>query len=96
MISKDQVKHIASLARLEVSEEDVENLSKELSAVLGYAEKLNAADTEDAGITMNAATSVNVFRDDENPDESNEEIARNLVESAPLSEDGYIKVKSIL
>lgn len=96
MLSNDEVKHIASLARLEVSEEEVENLAKDLSAVLGYVEKLNVADTKDAEITMNASMSVNVFRDDENPDEPNEYIAMKLVGSAPLSEDNYVKVKSIL
>lgn len=96
MISKDQVKHIAALARLEVSESEVESLSKDLSAVLGYVEKLNSADTKDVEITMNAASAVNVFRDDESPDEPNAEMAKRLVESAPMSEDGYVKVKSIL
>lgn len=96
MISKDQVKHIAALARLEVSESEVESLSKDLSAVLGYVDKLNSVDTKDVEITMNTASAVNVFRDDENPDEPNAEMAKRLVESAPMSEDGYVKVKSIL
>ena len=41
MISKEEVKHIAKLARLGFGSKEVENLHKELSKILDYMEKLN-------------------------------------------------------
>ncbi len=96
MIDKDQVKHIASLARLKVSDDEIGKLSKDLSAVLDYVKELNKVDVSDVSPTLNASSSENVFRDDDEQDEQNTELAKKLIDSAPESEDGYIKVKSIL
>ncbi len=96
MIDKDQVKHIASLARLKVSDDEIGKLSKDLSVVLDYVKELNKVDVSDVSPTLNASSSENVFRDDDEPDKQDAELAKKLIDSAPENEDGYIKVKSIL
>jgi len=96
MIDKEQVKHIASLARLKLEDKEVEQFSKELSEVLSYVEKLNEIDFSDVSPTLSATSDVNVFRNDEEPDEQSEEMTKKLLDSAPDNEDGYIKVKAIL
>ena len=45
MISKEQVEHIAKLARIELREKEKEKFTNELSSILGYVEKLNKVDT---------------------------------------------------
>lgn len=96
MIDKNQVKKIAELARLKLAEEDVEKFSKDLSSVLTYIEDLNNADLSGVEPTFHAVSQKNIFRSDDEPDEQNLELAKKLVDLAPDSEDGYIKVKSIL
>ena len=46
MLSKAEVQKIANLARIEITDEEAEKYSKELSDILGFVEKLNEADTE--------------------------------------------------
>jgi len=96
MIDKEKVKHIASLARLNVEDRDLDKLAKDLSAILDYVEELNEVDVSDISPTLNATSSSNVFREDDEPDKEDAELAKRLVEAAPDNEDGYIKVKSIL
>lgn len=96
MIDKDQVKHIASLARLKVKDEEVDKLSKDLSAILDYVKELNKVDVSDVSPTLSATSSENVFREDDEPDKQDVELAKKLINLAPDSEDDYIKVKSIL
>ena len=96
MIDKEQIKHIASLARLKVSEDELDKLTKDLSAVLDYIAELDKVDVSDVSPTLHAATSQNVFRDDESPDDANPELSEKLINLAPDSEDGHIKVKLIL
>ena len=49
-ITKEQVKHVAKLARLKLSEEELVSSTKELSSILDYMEKLNELDTSDVEI----------------------------------------------
>ncbi|MBI3671359.1 Asp-tRNA(Asn)/Glu-tRNA(Gln) amidotransferase subunit GatC [Candidatus Azambacteria bacterium] len=95
MISKEQVKHIAALARLSVKDEELEKISSDLSSILDYVAELNEIDVSDVSPTLTANFEGNVFRNDEEISQDLE-VAKRLVESAPDKEDGYIKVKAIL
>jgi aspartyl-tRNA(Asn)/glutamyl-tRNA(Gln) amidotransferase subunit C len=63
-ISRDEVRHVARLARLEFSATQEDRLTEQMNSILGYMDKLNELDT--AGLTpMSHATGLrNVFRDD--------------------------------
>jgi len=64
-ISREEVKHIALLSRLELSEEEAELFSEHISEILDYVEKLQSLDVEGVEPTSHAVPMFNVMRDDE-------------------------------
>lgn len=62
---KIDVKHVAKLANLPLTPEEEEKYSEQLSAILGYFEKLNEVDTSDVEPTFNVTGQSNVMREDE-------------------------------
>ena len=64
-LSKDQVRHIAKLARLRLSDEEVDKFSKELTSILGYVDMLQEVDTKNVPATAQVTGQENVFRPDE-------------------------------
>ncbi|WP_243299515.1 Asp-tRNA(Asn)/Glu-tRNA(Gln) amidotransferase subunit GatC [Bacillus litorisediminis] len=92
-ISLDEVKHVAHLARLEITEEEAVMFTKQLDAIISYAEQLNELDTENIEPTSHVLDMKNVMREDI-PEKGlpREEVLKN----APDHEDGQIKVPSIL
>lgn len=95
MISKEEVKHIAVLARLDIGEEELEKMQKELSVILDYMEELKSLDTSNIEPGFFSNILKNVDRSD-TPCERDLEETIKLIKAAPETEDNYIKVKSIL
>ncbi len=96
MIGKEEVKHIAKLARLGISSQEEKKFQKDLSSILDYIDSLNKADV--SGVNplyhpMEEFFDENVTREDIDQEQ---EIADKLIESAPDKKKRYIKVKSIL
>lgn len=92
-ISKEQVKHVAHLARLAITEEEADQFQKQLDAIITYAEQLNELDTTNIEPTSHVLTINNVFREDK-PGKGLpvEEVLKN----APDHKDGQIRVPAIL
>lgn len=92
-ISKDQVKHVAHLARLAITEEEAERFTSQLDQIISFAEQLNELDTENVEPTSHVLDMKNVMREDI-PQKGLpvEEVLKN----APDSKDGQIRVPSIL
>ena len=65
MIDRDQVLHVARLARLRVGEDEIERMSKELSSVLDHIEKISELDLEGVEPTSHVIDVENVMRPDE-------------------------------
>lgn len=63
-LSKQEVEHVAKLARLAVSEEEKEAFGRQLSEILTYVGKLNELDTSKVEPTSHVLDLSNVFRDD--------------------------------
>ena len=81
-LTEDQVRHIAKLARLQISEEEVKKFSKELTSILTYIDMLNELDTEGVEPTAQVTGLTNVYRKDEIvPSEATKE---ELLECSPL------------
>ena len=95
MISKQEVRHIAKLARLNMSEKEEEKFAKELSSILDYVEKLKQADIREMEPISHPFEIENVVRKDEERIGKDKSGNQRLVEMAPESKNGYIKVKSI-
>lgn len=64
-LTADQVRHIAKLARLSLSEEEVTKFAKELTSILGYVDMLREVDTEGVEPTAQVTGQENVLREDE-------------------------------
>jgi aspartyl-tRNA(Asn)/glutamyl-tRNA(Gln) amidotransferase subunit C len=64
-ISREDVRHVARLARLALSPDDEGRMQRELDAILSYIDKLSALDTEGVEPTSHAVPLVNVMREDE-------------------------------
>jgi aspartyl-tRNA(Asn)/glutamyl-tRNA(Gln) amidotransferase subunit C len=65
MISREEVEHVARLARLALSDAEKDRMGAELSAILTYIDTLKALETESVEPTSHAVPLVNVMRDDE-------------------------------
>lgn len=92
-ISKEQVQHVALLARLALSDEEVEFFGGQLSQILGHIDKISSLDTADVEPTAHALDVSNVFREDcTRPCLSQEEALAN----APKAEAGGFVVPKIV
>jgi aspartyl-tRNA(Asn)/glutamyl-tRNA(Gln) amidotransferase subunit C len=91
MIDRDQVLHVARLARLKLSDEELERMPGELSTILGHIEKINELDLDDVEPTSHVVELENVLRADE-PRESWPR--ERILEPAPDAADGGFRVPS--
>ncbi|QQZ09093.1 Asp-tRNA(Asn)/Glu-tRNA(Gln) amidotransferase subunit GatC [Heyndrickxia vini] len=92
-ISKDQVNHVANLARLEFDGEQTEKFTKQLDDIINLAELLNEVDTTNVEPTSHVLDIRNVLREDKaEPGLPQEEVLKN----APDKKDGQIRVPSII
>lgn len=92
-ISKEMVKHIAMLSRLEFQENEIELYGEQLSRILDYVDKLNEVNTEGVEPTSHVLSLNNVFREDiVKASLSREEALRN----APDSTDKFFRVPKII
>jgi aspartyl-tRNA(Asn)/glutamyl-tRNA(Gln) amidotransferase subunit C len=65
VIERKDVEHVARLARLALTEAEIERMREQLNGILAYIEKLNELDTAGVDPTSHAVPLVNVMRDDE-------------------------------
>ena len=92
-ITRADVEHVAQLARLALSEEEILSLSEELGAILEYAAQVSALDTHDVLPTAHPLPLVNVFR----PDEARPGLPRDeVLEAAPDVQEDRFRVPRIL
>ncbi|MEX0910032.1 MAG: Asp-tRNA(Asn)/Glu-tRNA(Gln) amidotransferase subunit GatC [Candidatus Paceibacterota bacterium] len=92
MISTEEVKNLANLARLRLSVEETERFKGEISSILNYIDSINSVDVQQK---ESSDDNINVFREDEitnKPDEYTERI----LQAAPERNGRYIKVPRIL
>lgn len=94
-LTKDQVRHVAKLARLGLTEKEVEKLQTQLSNILDYVGQLNEVDTEGVEPTAQVTGLTNVTRDDKVKTHALAKPEK-LIECSPLPiERNQIKVKSV-
>lgn len=91
MIDRDQVLHVAKLARLRVEDDEVETMAGELSVILDHIEKLNELDLDDVEPTSHVVELENVLR----PDEPRPSLPREkALEQAPDTDGTGFRVPS--
>jgi aspartyl-tRNA(Asn)/glutamyl-tRNA(Gln) amidotransferase subunit C len=94
MLSQEEVKNIAHLARIGVTEEETEKYRKDLSAVLDFFQELQSLDTEGIEPIGHITGRVSEAREDGTDDfgaSGKEAIRKNF----PESKDRFLKVKSV-
>ena len=92
-ITKEEVKKVAYLARLELDESEINNHAEQLEKILEYIKQLEEIDTNDVPCTTRAIEVINVFRKDK---KQNSDFTEELLDLAPSREDEYFKVPKIL
>jgi aspartyl-tRNA(Asn)/glutamyl-tRNA(Gln) amidotransferase subunit C len=92
-ITREEVRHVAMLFRMSLSEEEITRLQHQLSQIIDYFQVLQQVDTEGVPPTSHTLALENVMRDDEpRPSYPAEDILAN----APLSEGGFFRVRAVL
>ena len=92
-VTKKDVEHIAKLARLKVTEEEVDHYTGQLNQILEYVEKLNELDTENVEPLSHPVENTNVFREDKLKDSIKTEEA---LKNAPDKDDQHFKVPKVI
>jgi aspartyl-tRNA(Asn)/glutamyl-tRNA(Gln) amidotransferase subunit C len=91
-LTRDQVRHVAMLARLGLEPGDEDFYAQQLSGILAHIDRLQEVDTDDIPPTAQVVEIVNTLRDDEpRPGLTQEDALSN----APAAVDGFFRVPSI-
>jgi aspartyl-tRNA(Asn)/glutamyl-tRNA(Gln) amidotransferase subunit C len=92
-ITRDDVEHVARLARLALTDDEVDALTHELGAILDHAAEVSALDTADVPPTAHPLPLFNVLR----PDSVRPGLGRDeVLAAAPEAQDGRFRVPRIL
>ena len=92
-VDRDVVIHTAKLARVELTESEVEMFAEQLSEIIGHFDALNAVNTDGVEPTAHTLPIENVMVDDRSrPSLPQDEV----LALAPSTEDGYLRVRAVL
>jgi len=92
-ISREDVLHVADLARLHLSDEEMDRMQTQLSNILEAIETLRDVDTSHVGPTASVIRLENVMREDEPRPPMAREAA---LANAPLRDDPFLRVPTVL
>jgi aspartyl-tRNA(Asn)/glutamyl-tRNA(Gln) amidotransferase subunit C len=93
-ITTDDVKYVASLAKIAITDEEAARFTSDLAVILGYVQQLDAVDTTGLEPTYQVTGLKNVTRPDELIDYGT--TRESLLKNAPRQRDGYIEVPKVL
>lgn len=92
-ITKDEVKRIAGLSRLQLTDSELEDYTKHLNSILHFAKKLDTIDTGNIKPTSHALDISNVFREDDRRESIPRETA---LKNAPQQKNGQFRVPTVM
>lgn len=92
-LTKEEVKHVANLARLSITEEEAEKFAEQLGKITEFAEQLNELDTTNVEPTTHVLPLVNVMREDVAVKGLDREV---MMLNVKEQEDGQVKVPAIM
>lgn len=92
-ITRNEVEHVARLARLELSDSELDTFTAQMDGILAYVEKLKALDTEGIVPTSHAVPMENAFRPDQPVDSIGVEAA---LANAPLRAESFFRVPKVI
>jgi len=88
-----EINHLLKLSRLEIAEEEKQDISNQLEEILNYVQKLSEIPTENIEPVNGGTTLINIFRSDENPQIF--EKTEDLIEMFFAKENRYLKIPPI-
>jgi len=92
-ITREEVLHVADLARLEIGDDAIDTFSRQIGQILEYVDTLNQVDTRDVAPTTHAISLTNAFREDVvQPSIDRDAVLAN----APEQEDGSFLVPKVI
>jgi len=92
-INREQVQHVAELAKLEFTDDQLDALTPQLDDIIGLFESLSEVDTDGVEVTSSVTDQINVMREDV---ADNWGQSQALLKNAPDAARGYIKVPTII
>lgn len=92
-VSREEIKHIAKLANLNLAEEEVDTYLLHLQDILNFANIVNNTPTEGLEETIGANNNYNVFRKDEIVEFGDRDI---LLQNAPEQEEGMFRIPKVI
>ncbi|MBE9221725.1 Asp-tRNA(Asn)/Glu-tRNA(Gln) amidotransferase subunit GatC [Cyanobacterium stanieri LEGE 03274] len=92
-ISQEEVKKVANLARLEISEQEEQEFGNQLNAILEYFDQLSELDTDEVEPTTRAIDVSNIMRSDA---QTTYEDRESLLDNAPSRDDDFFRVPKIM
>jgi len=92
-INKDTVKYTANLARIELSDKELDNFTGQLDRILAHVQKLNMLDVANLGPTSHVLQIKNVYREDV---VKKSLLVSDVVSNAPSKENNLFKVPKII
>ena len=92
-ITKEEVEHVALLARLKFNENEIERFTTQMNGILEYMEKLAELDTGQVEPTFHAVAQINVFREDQVQPSISRELS---LSNAPDGDRGFFRVPKII
>lgn len=92
-ITKKDIEHIANLSNLNLSDEEIENYTKDMQNIVEFAEQINDVDTENVDISAFALDTYNVFRKDEVKDSLDRDL---LLQNAPSTNGTAYQLPSMV
>jgi aspartyl-tRNA(Asn)/glutamyl-tRNA(Gln) amidotransferase subunit C len=92
-ITKEEVLHVAHLARLDINDADVDRFAGQIGTILDYVDTLKKVDTTGVAATSHAITLTNAFREDE---EQGHLDPQDALMNAPEKDDGAFTVPKVI
>ena len=92
-IDKDTVKHISKLARISVDEKKINNLSKDLSSIMKFIEKLNELNTDK---TIPLTSIINVSLKSRKDEVKDEKIRDQILKNSPEKNEEFFVVPKVI
>ena len=92
-ISKEEIIHIAKLASLSLTEEEIERYAKDMTDILEFAEVVNSLNTDEIKETVGINGEYNVFRKDEVKQSMSKE---DVFKNAPSQDDGMFRIPKVI
>ena len=95
-ITSDEILHVAALARLSLSDEEVTDVSKHFETMLKYVDKLNGLDTEGVEAMSHPIDLPAALREDEVTTSRSESHIRKIMDNAPNTRQDFFRVPKIV